>query len=137
MKWIDDGLLNKADSSYISIFIISLFSFSEIPIQEQFSFCFNIVLSDLAARLPLFREQIVSSQTDALACAVSAVHDLLEDKENLEHNHAHVVKLMGYVLGLTRSIGRFSVDYETPLISLIFPMPVDETRKCKGTSGEM
>ncbi|CAI2348814.1 unnamed protein product [Caenorhabditis sp. 36 PRJEB53466] len=120
--WIDDGLLNKSD---------------QIPVQEQFAFCFNTALSDLAARLPPFREHIVSAQTDALACAVSSVLDLLKDKKNLEHNHAHVVKLMCYVLGLIRSMGRFSADYEVPLISLVFPLPVDETKKCKGmTSGE-
>uniref|UniRef100_A0A1I7TW40 1-phosphatidylinositol 4-kinase n=1 Tax=Caenorhabditis tropicalis TaxID=1561998 RepID=A0A1I7TW40_9PELO len=119
MKWIDDGLLNKSD---------------KIPIQEQFAFCFNTSLSDLAAHLPRFREQIVSAQADALACAVSSVYDLLEDKENLEHNHSHVIKLMCYVLGLTRSIGRFSTDYDTPLISLIFPLPKDETKKPKGKS---
>lgn len=122
MKWIDDGLLNKSD---------------RIPVQEQFAFCFNTSLSDLAAHLPRFREQIVSAQCDALACAVSSAYDLLEDKENLEHNHSHVVKLMCYVLGLTRSIGRFSTDYDSPLISLIFPLPMDETKKLKGSGGEI
>lgn len=121
MKWIDDGLLNKSD---------------RVPIQEQFSFCFNTSLSDLAAHLPRFREQIIAAQTDALACAVSAVYDLFDDEENLEHNYSHVVKLMCYVLGLTRSIGRFSTDYDIPLISLIFPLPVDETKKLKGSSGD-
>ncbi|CAP24439.2 Protein CBG03566 [Caenorhabditis briggsae] len=119
MKWIDDGLLNKSD---------------RIPVQEQFAFCFNTSLSDLAAHLPRLREHIVSAQCDALACSVSSVYDLLEDKENLEHNYSHIIKLMCYVLGLTRSIGRFSTDYDTPLISLIFPLPMDETKKLKGTS---
>ncbi|CAL2037779.1 unnamed protein product [Caenorhabditis brenneri] len=117
MKWIDDGLLNKSD---------------RIPIQEQFAFCFNTCLSDLAAHLPRFREQIVAAQADALACAVSSVYDIMEDKENLEHNYSHIIKLMCYVLGLTRSIGRFSTDYDTPLISLIFPLPMDETKQLKG-----
>lgn len=123
MKWIDDGLLNKSD---------------RIPIQEQFAFCFNTSLSDLAAHLPRFREQIIAAQADALACAVSSVYDIMEDKENLEHNYSHIIKLMCYVLGLTRSIGRFSTDYDTPLISLIFPLPMDETKKLKGDrSGEI
>lgn len=47
MKWIDDGLVNKHDN---------------IPIQEQFSFCFNTVLSDIAARFPQQRDRIVSAQ---------------------------------------------------------------------------
>lgn len=46
-----------------------------------------------------------------------------------------MIKLMCYALGLLRSIGRFSADYDTPLISLIFPLPVDETKKCKGAGG--
>uniref|UniRef100_A0A8R1DKX0 1-phosphatidylinositol 4-kinase n=1 Tax=Caenorhabditis japonica TaxID=281687 RepID=A0A8R1DKX0_CAEJA len=114
MKWIDDGLLNKSD---------------KVPIQDQFAFCFNTVLSDLACRNPKFRAQIVSAQADALACAVTSVRELLDDKENSKQNQAHIVKLMCYVLGLARSIGRFSSEYETPLISLIFPLPTDESKR--------
>ncbi|VDO27972.1 unnamed protein product [Haemonchus placei] len=47
LKWVDDGLLNKND---------------RVPIQEQFAFCFNTVLSDLASHLPAYRDVIVSAQ---------------------------------------------------------------------------
>ncbi|KJH43219.1 MIT domain protein [Dictyocaulus viviparus] len=66
MKWIDDGLVNKSD---------------RIPIQEQFAFCFNTVLSDLAAHLPEYRNVIVSAQIDALACAVTSIVEILKDHE--------------------------------------------------------
>ncbi|CAI5445845.1 unnamed protein product [Caenorhabditis angaria] len=109
MKWIDDGLINKQD---------------KVPIQEQFSFCFNTVLSDVAARNPFFREQIINAQVDTLACAVSKIHDLIE--ESVEHQqNSHILKLLCYVIGLVRSIGRFSAEYEKSLINLIFPLPTD------------
>ncbi|CAD6198558.1 unnamed protein product [Caenorhabditis auriculariae] len=114
MKWVDDGLVNKND---------------KVPIQEQFSFCFNTVLSDLAARLPKFREAIVSAQADALACVVSSVEDIVKDTDDLHQNGAHSMKLVCYALGLVRSVGRFSADYSNPLISYIFPLPVDEPHK--------
>ncbi|CAB3403699.1 unnamed protein product [Caenorhabditis bovis] len=110
MKWIDDGLINKTD---------------KVPVQEQFSFCFNTVLSDLAARLPTFREKILIAQADALACAVSSVIELVENSEERENKKTYIVKLVCYILGLIRTIGRFSTDYERPLISIIFPLPID------------
>ncbi|PIO77056.1 hypothetical protein TELCIR_00849 [Teladorsagia circumcincta] len=68
LKWVDDGLLNKKD---------------RVPVQEQFAFCFNTVLSDLAAHLPAHRDAIISAQIDALACAVTSILEILEDHENI------------------------------------------------------
>ncbi|EPB67424.1 hypothetical protein ANCCEY_13485 [Ancylostoma ceylanicum] len=55
MKWVDDGLVNKND---------------RVPIQEQFAFCFNTVLSDLAALLPEYRDVIVNAQIFECFCSV-------------------------------------------------------------------
>ncbi|VDM61613.1 unnamed protein product [Angiostrongylus costaricensis] len=110
MKWIDDGLVNKSD---------------RIPVQEQFAFCFNTVLSDLAAHLPDYRDAIVSAQIDALACAVASIVEILEDQENVGLVSAHLLKLTCYVLGLLRSLGRYSSSSSRPLISLVFPVGFD------------
>ncbi|KAJ1366567.1 hypothetical protein KIN20_027254 [Parelaphostrongylus tenuis] len=110
MKWIDDGLVNKSDM---------------IPIQEQFAFCFNTVLSDLAAHLPEYRDAIVSAQIDALACAVASIVEILEDQENIGQSKPHVLKLTCYVLGLLRSLGRYSSSSTKPLISYVFPVDFD------------
>lgn len=64
----------------------SLFTFLDVPIQEQFAFCFNTALSDLAAQLPQFRDHIVAAQIDALACSTSSLIELLNDSENVHHS---------------------------------------------------
>ncbi|XGW14011.1 hypothetical protein V3C99_000358 [Haemonchus contortus] len=107
LKWVDDGLLNKND---------------RVPVQEQFAFCFNTVLSDLATHLPAYRDVIVSAQIDALACAVTSILELLEDHENIGQSKSHLLRLTCYVMGLLRSLGRFSVDANRPLISYVFPV---------------
>ncbi|EYC21934.1 hypothetical protein Y032_0018g3619 [Ancylostoma ceylanicum] len=107
MKWVDDGLVNKND---------------RVPIQEQFAFCFNTVLSDLAALLPEYRDVIVNAQIDALACAVASLFEILEDHENVSQSKTHLLKLICYVLGLLRSLGRYSPRSDKPLISYVFPM---------------
>ncbi|KAK6026545.1 hypothetical protein OSTOST_07475, partial [Ostertagia ostertagi] len=87
MKWVDDGLLNKKD---------------RVPVQEQFAFCFNTVLSDLAAHLPAHRNA-----------------------------NPHLLRLTCYVMGLLRSLGRYSASPDRPLISYVFPvefqMPIEGT----------
>nr|CDJ89167.1 Protein Y75B8A.24 [Haemonchus contortus] len=98
LKWVDDGLLNKND---------------RVPVQEQFAFCFNTVLSDLATHLPAYRDVIVSAQVFAAlqtnACRLCILS-------------AHLLRLTCYVMGLLRSLGRFSVDANRPLISYVFPV---------------
>ncbi|CAI4230573.1 unnamed protein product [Auanema sp. JU1783] len=110
MKWVDDGLVNKTDS---------------IPIQEQFGFCFNTGLADLAALLPKQSKTIVSAQVDALACAITSIHEILQDTENLPNNKTHIIKLVCYVFGLLRSLGRYSADPYSPLLATVFPLPFE------------
>ncbi|KAK6019332.1 proteasome activator pa28 beta subunit [Ostertagia ostertagi] len=125
MKWVDDGLLNKKD---------------RVPVQEQFAFCFNTVLSDLAAHLPAHRNGTCcqktavlfifhSFQIDALACAVTSILEILEDHENIGPSKSHLLRLTCYVMGLLRSLGRYSASPDRPLISYVFPvefqMPIE------------
>ncbi len=47
VRWFDDSIANKHDA---------------VTIYEQFAFCFNTVLSDLAARFTRVRDEVVSAQ---------------------------------------------------------------------------
>lgn len=51
--------------------------------QEQFAFCFNTVLSELAAFYPNVRDQIVSAQLEVLACCTNTIVDLCEMQQPL------------------------------------------------------
>lgn len=44
-----------------------------MPIQEQFAFCFNTALSDIAARLPKYRDVIVNAQVISSSCVFNLV----------------------------------------------------------------
>ena len=134
MKWLDDGLVNKHDSN--KFFFLMIHSNSDVPIQEQFAFCFNTSLSDLAAQLPAHRDTIVKAQIDALACSTSVLVDkLLKSESSESHNKSalfcshfqkgylgHVMKVVCYIVGLLRSLGRHSNDPTFPLMSFIFPL---------------
>ncbi|KAK6746150.1 hypothetical protein RB195_012331 [Necator americanus] len=120
IKWVDDGLVNKYD---------------RIPIQEQFAFSFNTVLSDLAAHLPEHRDAIVNAQIDALACAVASIFEILEDHENASQSKLHLLKLSCYVLGLLRSLGRYSPRADKPLISYVFPVDFDVSTEAEDKTG--
>uniref|UniRef100_F1KPV3 1-phosphatidylinositol 4-kinase n=1 Tax=Ascaris suum TaxID=6253 RepID=F1KPV3_ASCSU len=108
MKWVDDGVANKAD---------------RVPVQEQFAFCFNTVLSELAAFYPNVRDQIVSAQLEVLACCTNTIVDLCEMQQPLLPAKVHLMKMVTFVIGLTRSFARYSGNKETPLISTIYPIP--------------
>ncbi|KIH59180.1 hypothetical protein ANCDUO_10602 [Ancylostoma duodenale] len=56
MKDIDDFVFKNIQCSAICLAKVG------VPIQEQFAFCFNTVLSDLAAHLPEYRDVIVNAQ---------------------------------------------------------------------------
>ncbi|CAJ0959757.1 unnamed protein product, partial [Mesorhabditis belari] len=116
-KWIDDGLMNKRD---------------KVPIFEQFAFCFNTILSDLAARHLLQQEEILRAQLDTLACAVDEILEVIDEKMPSTQSKLNAIKLLCLVLGLLRSFGRCSSDWETPLISYIFPIDTGKQQQSDG-----
>ncbi|CAJ0569808.1 unnamed protein product, partial [Mesorhabditis spiculigera] len=107
MKWSDNGFLNKRD---------------RVTIFEQFAFCFNTILSELAAQHPEHRETIVVAQLDLLACVVDEILNNVESKRGAPGEAVSTVKKICLVLGLLRSFGRSSRDPSKPLISEIFRM---------------
>ncbi|VDM30244.1 unnamed protein product [Toxocara canis] len=94
MKWVDDGVANKAD---------------RVPVQEQFAFCFNTVLSELAARYADVRDQIVSTQLEVLACCTNTVVDLCEmEQPLLSAKGMHKCFSRFRILLTPRHLGRFA-----------------------------
>ncbi|KAK5965010.1 hypothetical protein GCK32_003992 [Trichostrongylus colubriformis] len=69
---------------------------------------------------------VYSAQIDALACAVTSILEILEDHENIGQSKSHLLRLTCYVMGLLRSLGRYSVSPERPLISYVFPLDFQE-----------
>uniref|UniRef100_A0A1I7XCJ4 HEAT repeat-containing protein 1 n=1 Tax=Heterorhabditis bacteriophora TaxID=37862 RepID=A0A1I7XCJ4_HETBA len=68
------------------------------------------------------------AKVDAVACTVTSIHDLLEDAGHAGQNKTRILKLTCYLLGLLRSLGRYSTDLCKPLISFIFPIPFEEEK---------
>lgn len=114
MKWIDDGIPNKQD---------------KVPVQEQFAFVFNTVLSEMAAQYPSVRDQIVSTQLEVLACCTNTIVDLCETRQPIVQGKAHLMKMICFVMGLVRAFGRYSGDKDSPLISALFPVPFHVAKK--------
>ncbi|MFH4985019.1 hypothetical protein AB6A40_011728 [Gnathostoma spinigerum] len=75
MKWIDDGPANRNDL---------------VPLQEQFAFCFNTILSDLAAQYPSVRDQIVSAQLEVLACCTETIISKYEKLHPIHRLHTEI-----------------------------------------------
>lgn len=56
-------------------------NFTEIPIQEQFSFCFNTVLCDIAAHFPDRRDTVIAAQLNLLVYTTSAISDICQEEK--------------------------------------------------------
>lgn len=144
-------LLTKLTVGFCYIFLNSNLG---VTIYEQFMFCFNTVLSDIAVHFPHTRDDIVNAQLEVLDYLVEKVirfdktagskaktdHEevcIIEpDKISADekgcffnddllkfYNLEDVMKILCMIIGLMRSIGRFSVDLSFPLISYIYPLP--------------
>uniref|UniRef100_A0A914Y3R6 1-phosphatidylinositol 4-kinase n=1 Tax=Panagrolaimus superbus TaxID=310955 RepID=A0A914Y3R6_9BILA len=126
LRWIDDAAINKTD---------------RITIFEQFMFCFNTGLTDIAAHFPRTRDEIVTEQLDLLQLIVEKVlHFCRADAygngqaDNGEEVHGHsdsptlearvdIMKAVCMAIGLMRTMGRFSPARNRTLLSLLYSPP--------------
>ncbi|VDM94308.1 unnamed protein product [Onchocerca ochengi] len=77
LKWIDDGVPNRQDSTHRLIYSY-LMSFREVPVQEQFAMCFNTILSELASNYPDVRDIIVSAQIELFMVTSDIIVDICD-----------------------------------------------------------
>ncbi|CAK5086225.1 unnamed protein product [Meloidogyne enterolobii] len=105
----------------------------EITIHEQFTFCFNTILADLAAHFPHVRDFIINSQIELLEQLTSKITNFNEKEDNHEYvgdeskieEKGDLMKIACITIGLLRSMGRFSDQLSSPLFSFIYPKPFD------------
>ncbi|KAI6188459.1 1-phosphatidylinositol 4-kinase [Aphelenchoides besseyi] len=110
LQWKDDSPLTKYD---------------KVTFYEQFFFCFNTVLSDIANQHLALRDRIIHHQLHLLN---ELVDDIVEYGANSENKRdikakADAMRVLSMIFGLIRAIGRFSDDPNIPLISYIYPPP--------------
>ncbi|XP_052714253.1 phosphatidylinositol 4-kinase alpha-like isoform X6 [Crassostrea angulata] len=86
-----------------------------LPRCENFSFCLNTILSDLAFKDTKLREEILNVQLDVLEALIKQC----EDKENAKEEKLSLITIP-VLFGLIRALGRSS-DGSKHLISLLYP----------------
>lgn len=86
MRWYDDAEADKANSNFI---FFKFSQFSEITIQEQFTFCMCTELSDMAAHFPYVRDGIVRAQIDLLEKLTQKIAKHVGEEFNL---NSHLTK---------------------------------------------
>uniref|UniRef100_A0A915CZ95 PI4-kinase N-terminal domain-containing protein n=1 Tax=Ditylenchus dipsaci TaxID=166011 RepID=A0A915CZ95_9BILA len=124
VRWFDDAAVNKSD---------------KVTIYEQFTFCFNTIISDISAHFPHVRDEVVKAQVDLMLKLTNEIcsygsytgHSELENGEHADQttddasidSKVDLMKLVSMLIGLVRSLGRFSSKIQFPLIEQIFPLP--------------
>ncbi|MCP9259286.1 hypothetical protein DINM_002243 [Dirofilaria immitis] len=108
LKWMDDGVPNRQD---------------KVPIQEQFAMCFNTVLSELASNYSDVRDIIVSAQIELLMVTSDIIIDICGQMQPQFQTKCYLVRIICFMIGLLRAFGRYSIDKDHPLISVIYPVP--------------
>lgn len=96
---------------------------------EKFSFCLNTLLSDVAAKQPSLREEIITAQIDLMTnltktivtCHESKVYDGNVTKLQL------CMSTIPILIGLARSMGRFAT-VDPPLLCRLFPSPTSPVK---------
>ncbi|XP_059147060.1 phosphatidylinositol 4-kinase alpha-like [Physella acuta] len=93
-----------------------------LPMTENFSFCFNTILSDVAKRLPSYKDKIINNQLKVLEfmtalCEQPGSH-VTEFLLGIRVRERLCTRQIPMLLGLARSIGRSS-DEECSLISYL------------------
>nr|CAD2200678.1 unnamed protein product [Meloidogyne enterolobii] len=115
LRWYDDAEIDKTN---------------KITIHEQFTFCFNTILADLAAHFPHVRDIIINSQIELLEQLTTKIthfneednHEDVGDENKIEEK-GDLMKIACITIGLLRSMGRFSDQLSSPLFSFIYPKP--------------
>ncbi|ALC49915.1 PI4KIIIalpha [Drosophila busckii] len=95
----------------------SKFERVRIPAAEKFSFCLNTLLSDIAAKCPESREEIILNQVETLGTLANIV------KPSKDNNSTPIVLCnvtVPLLFGLARSMGRYASN-DPPLLCRIFP----------------
>jgi hypothetical protein len=64
----------------IVCFFLNFYTFLEITIHEQFTFCFNNILADVAANFPHVRDIIINSQIELLEQLISKIINFTEEE---------------------------------------------------------
>ncbi|XP_073835112.1 phosphatidylinositol 4-kinase III alpha isoform X2 [Musca autumnalis] len=102
--WVDDGKWSKTD---------------RIPSAEKFSFCLNTLLSDIAAKCPDLREEIIVNQVETL----SALANIIKSSKESSSAPPPIILCKATVpllFGLARSMGRYA-SHDPPLLCRIYP----------------
>ncbi|XP_056020742.1 phosphatidylinositol 4-kinase alpha-like isoform X2 [Ostrea edulis] len=86
-----------------------------LPRCENFSFCLNTILSDLAFQDDSYREEVLNTQLDFLEDLINRCEDIQNSKEDKLS-----LTTIPLLFGVIRALGRSS-DGNKPLISLLYP----------------
>lgn len=99
---------------------IILFTFSELPATEKFSFCLNTLLSDISVCCPDRREEIIQTQVEVFGALINIIVSKNSDKTVFTPTLCK--DTVPIFLGLARAIGRYAVT-EPPLLCRMYPVP--------------
>lgn len=95
----------------------------KIPMSEKFSFCLNTLLSDVSAKQPSLREEIISAQIELMTNLTNTISVCYENRNYDTVSKLHLCKsTIPVLIGLARSMGRFAT-IDPPLLCRLFPQP--------------
>ncbi|EDW82565.1 uncharacterized protein Dwil_GK25066 [Drosophila willistoni] len=121
--WIDDVRSSKIERI-------------RIPSAEKFSFCLNTLLSDIAAKCPDSREEIILNQVETLGTLANIVKSS-KDSSSAPPPIILCKATVPLLFGLARSMGRYASN-DPPLLCRIFPaelMPMQRMNYRGGRDG--
>lgn len=108
-------LHNPGQSNHLLLLLAGV----RIPAAEKFSFCLNTLLSDIAAKCPDSREEIILNQVETLG----TLANIVKPSKDSNSQPSPVVLCNATVpllFGLARSMGRYASN-DPPLLCRIFP----------------
>lgn len=91
-----------------------------IPAAEKFSFCLNTLLSDIAAKCPELREEIILNQVETLGTLANIVKPSRDSSISAPSPLVLCNATVPLLFGLARSMGRYASN-NPPLLCRIFP----------------
>ncbi|VVC98499.1 unnamed protein product, partial [Leptidea sinapis] len=96
---------------------------------EKFSFCLNTLLSDIAAKNPSIREEIITAQIELMSNLTKVIIACYETKDykNTVSKLQLCKSTVPILIGLARSLGRYPT-IDPPLLCRLFPQPNSPTR---------
>ncbi|XP_026849117.1 phosphatidylinositol 4-kinase alpha isoform X2 [Drosophila persimilis] len=118
--WIDDARSSKIERV-------------RIPSAEKFSFCLNTLLSDIAAKCPDSREEIILNQVETLGALANIVKSS-KDSSSAPPPIILCKATVPLLFGLARSMGRYASN-DPPLLCRIFPPELLPIQRVSGRDG--